>query len=331
MAMNTLPFEKTNRKILIKKKSETSDKFGCDPNNRPVDILMDYGIINVDKPKGPTSHQVTAYIKDILNVKKAGHSGTLDPKVTGVLPTAVGRGTRIVQTLLIAGKEYVCLMHIHAKIDEKEIRKTMEEFIGRIEQMPPVKSAVKRQLRKRTIYYLKILDIKDQDVLFKVGCEAGTYIRKYCHDIGIALGVGAHMAELRRTKVAGFDEETLVSVNDIKDALWYYKNKGNEKYIRHVIHPIEVAVEHLPKVWVMDTTVGSLCHGANLKIPGISKLHSDIQKNDMVAIMTLKNELVCIGEAKMISKDIMKKSKGLAVFVNKVFMLPGVYPKIEKK
>ena len=326
-----LPFEKTNRKVLIKKKAETSDKFGCDPFKRSVDELINYGIINIDKPKGPTSHQVTAYAKEILGLKKAGHSGTLDPKVTGVLPTAIGRGTRVVQTLLIAGKEYVCLMHIHAKIEKDEIKKTMEEFIGRIEQMPPVKSAVKRQLRKRSIYYLDILDIQDQDVLFRVGCEAGTYIRKLCHDIGKDLGVGAHMSELRRTKVASFGEDSLVPLNDIKDSLLYYKEEGNEKYIRHVIQPVEAAVKHLPKIWVLDTTVNSLCHGSNLKVPGVSKLHSDIKLNDVVAVMTLKDELVCIGLAKMISKDIMKKKKGIVVFVNKVFMLPGIYPKIEKK
>ncbi len=327
----TLPFEKTNRKILIKRDSETSDKFGCDPFNRKVDELINFGIINIDKQKGPTSHQVTAYAKEILGVKKAGHSGTLDPKVTGVLPIAIGRGTRIVQTLLIAGKEYICLMHLHKKAEESHIKATMKSFIGKIEQMPPVKSAIKRRLRKRTIYYLDILDIKDQDILFRVGCEAGTYIRKLCHDIGVKLGAGAHMAELRRTKVASFGEDSLVTLNDVKDSLWYYKNENNEKYIRHVIQPIEVAVSHLPKVWVLDTTVESLCHGANLKIPGISKLHSDIKLGDIVAVMSLKEELVCIGEAKMISKEIMKKSKGLCVIVNKVFMLPGTYPRIEKK
>ncbi len=326
-----LPFEKIERKVLTKKQAETSDKFGCDPNNRSVDELINYGIINIDKQKGPTSHQVTAYAKDILKINKAGHSGTLDPKVTGVLPTAIGRGTRVVQTLLIAGKEYVCLMYLHKKADENHIRATMKSFVGRIEQMPPVKSAIKRQLRKRSIYYLDILDIKDQSVLFRVGCEAGTYIRKLCHDIGKQLGIGAHMSELRRTKVACFTEESLVTLNDIKDSLWYYQNEGNEKYIRHVIQPIEFGVRHIPKIWVLDTTVNSLCHGANLKIPGISKLHSDIKKGDIIAVMTLKDELVCIGESITTSKDIMKNNKGLCVIINKVFMLPGIYPRIEKK
>ena len=219
----------------------------------------------------------------------------------------------------------------HKKADENHIRATMKSFVGRIEQMPPVKSAIKRQLRKRSIYYLDILDIKDQSVLFRVGCEAGTYIRKLCHDIGKQLGIGAHMSELRRTKVACFTEESLVTLNDIKDSLWYYQNEGNEKYIRHVIQPIEFGVRHIPKIWVLDTTVNSLCHGANLKIPGISKLHSDIKKGDIIAVMTLKDELVCIGESITTSKDIMKNNKGLCVIINKVFMLPGIYPRIEKK
>tara|TARA_Y100000034_G_scaffold22546_2_gene26004 strand:+ start:9215 stop:10204 length:990 start_codon:yes stop_codon:yes gene_type:complete len=329
--MTNLPFIKLNRNVLTKKQSETSDKFGCDPYNRPVKELLNYGIINIDKPKGPTSHQVTAYAKDILGLKKAGHSGTLDPKVTGVLPTAIGRGTRIVQTLLIAGKEYVCLMHLHKKVDKDKIKQVMNNFLGVIDQLPPVKSAVKRRLRQRTIYYLDVLDIKDQDVLFKVGCEAGTYIRKLCHDIGLQLNTGAHMAELRRTKVATFSEDTLVTMNDIKDSFWYFNNENNEKFIRHVIKPIEVAVDHLPKVWVLDTSVNSLCHGASLKIPGISKLHDNIEVDDMVAVMTLKNELVCIGNAKITSKHMFKRNRGLAVTINKVFMLPGIYPRIENK
>lgn len=328
---NDLPFEKIDRKVLIKKKAETSDKFGGDPFKRPVDELINYGIINVDKPKGPTSHQVTAYVKQILGLTKAGHSGTLDPKVTGVLPVALGRATKVLQALLTAGKEYVCLMHIHSPVDDIQIRKAINTFIGSINQLPPVKSAVKRQLRKRNIYYLNILEIKDQDVLFVVGCEAGTYIRKLCHDIGLELGVGANMAELRRTKVANFDESTLVALNDICDALWYYKNENNEKYIRQVIKPVEISVTHLPKIWVMDTTVDSLCHGANLKVPGIAKLHSNIDKKDIVAIMTLKDELICTGVAEMISKEMVKSARGVAVIISKVFMLPGTYPKIEKK
>lgn len=331
MKENLLPFERIERKILVKKESETSDKYGCAPSARSTEKLLDFGIINIDKPKGPTSHQVSAYIQKILGVKKGGHSGTLDPKVTGVLPTAVGAGTRIVQALLVAGKEYICIMHIHKEVDEKRLRECMGKFIGKITQLPPLKSAVKRQVRSRKIYYLEILDILDHDVLFVVGCQAGTYIRKLCHDMGKELGTGAHMAELRRTKAGPFNESTLVTMHDLTDAYWYWKNEGNDKLIRQAVQPIENAVAHLGKVWVMDTTVNSICHGAALALPGLSKLHSEIEEGQTIAIMSLKDEIIALGTAKMTSKDMMSKDKGIAVKTEKVFMEPETYPKMPRK
>jgi len=330
--MPKLPFEKIKREIIVKKQAETNPEYGCKPNKRPVKELIQYGVINIDKPKGPTSHQVSDYVQRILNIDKSGHSGTLDPAVTGILPIASGRATRIVQTLLKAGKEYVGIMHLHKKVNEKTINKACKEFIGKIKQLPPIKSAVKRIEREREIYYFEILEIDEKDVLFRVGCEAGTYIRKLCFDIGKKLGIGAHMAELRRTKAGPFSEDNkLVTLQDLADAYWFWKNEDNEKYIRHCIQPIEVAVSHLPKIWIMDSAVNSLCHGADLKIPGIIKFESLIQKEEPVAVMTIKNELIAIGITKMNSEDIKKKEKGIVVKVRKVFMKPGAYPKINQQ
>ena len=330
MEKDLLPFEKIQRKILVRKKSVTSSKFGCDPNNRPVKELINYGIVNIDKPPGPTSHQVSAYLQKILNISKAGHSGTLDPGVTGVLVIATDRATRVVQTLLKAGKEYVGLMHIHKEIPEHEIYQVCNDFVGKIMQMPPIKSSVKRRLRERQIYYFDILEIEGKDVLFKVGCQAGTYIRKLVHDIGQKLGCGAHMAELRRTKASPFNESTnLVTLQDLTDAFYYYE-QGNEKYLKYCIQPIENAVKHLLKIYVLDSAVDSLCHGANLNVPGISKLELGIGIGDIVAVITLKGELICYGTAKLDSQEMLSE-KGLAVKIEKVFMLPGTYPKVEKQ
>lgn len=327
--MNKLPFENLKREIIIKKESATSDKFGLSPEKRSIRQIIEYGIININKPSGPTSHQVSAYVRDILKIKKAGHSGTLDPKVTGVLPIALGKATKATQYLLTAGKEYVALMHIHDSVPEEKIRKTVSEFIGKITQLPPLRSAVKREYRERDVYYLEILEIDDQDVLFKVGCQAGTYIRRLIDDIGKRLGTGAHMAELRRTKAGPFDESTSITLQDLRDAFVFYE-KGDETELKKIIQPVENAVAHLPKIWVFDTTVDSLCHGASLNLPGISKLESGIKINDYVAIMTLKNELIAIGKAKMTSEEMEKKEKGLAVVLERVFMEPGIYPKINK-
>lgn len=324
-----LPFEKISRKILVRKEAETNPSLGCNPEERPTEEIINYGIVNVDKPKGPTSHQVSDYVQKILGISKSGHSGTLDPAVTGILPVATGRATRVVQTLLTAGKEYVAIMHLHKGVEEEKLRETIKShFIGKIRQLPPIKSSVKRQMRTRSVYYLDILEIDGKDVLFRTGTEAGTYIRKLIHDIGQKLKIGAHMAELRRTKAGPFDESTSFTLQELRDAYYFWKEERNEKFLRKIIQPVENGVQHLPKVWIFDTTAESLCHGVDLKVPGISKLNDGILQDDAVAIMTLKGELVALGTAGIDSEGMLGE-KGIAVRTEKVFMQPGIY-KIEK-
>ncbi|MBI3051156.1 RNA-guided pseudouridylation complex pseudouridine synthase subunit Cbf5 [Candidatus Woesearchaeota archaeon] len=326
--MGLLPFETEHRKIQVRKQAEPSEKYGFWPDKRPAELLVDSGVVNIDKPAGPTSHQVSSYVKQILGIRKAGHSGTLDPNVTGVLPIGLAASTKISHVLLTAGKEYVCLMHIHKEKSEQEIRQACSQFLGKIKQLPPVKSAVKRQLRERSIYYLDILEIEGKDVLFRVGCQAGTYIRKLTDDIGKLIG-GAHMAELRRTRAGPFDEKSLVTLQDLADAVYYWK-EGNDRYLRHCIQPVETAVRHLPKVWVLDSAVDSLAHGASLKVPGISRVETGIREGDIVAVLTLKGELVCYGTARLGTQG-MLGDRGIAVKPERVFMPAGVYPRMEKE
>src|SRR3989344_9384530 len=328
--MQKLPFENVRREELVRKNAQTSLKFGIRPEQRTVGQLLDYGIVNIDKPRGPTSHQVSAYVKQILGISKAGHSGTLDPAVTGVLPVALGRSTKIAQLLLLAGKEYMTVMHVQKPVPEGRLHNTISQFVGTIIQLPPVKSAVKRQLRPRNVYYVDILEVDGQDVLFRVGCQAGTYIRKLCHDIGQKLGTGAHMAELRRTKVGHFNEGNIVTLQDLKDAYWFWKNEGNEKFIRKCILPMEQACLGLGKIYLLDSAVDTICHGANLAVPGIARLETGIEKDSQVALMTLKGELIALGKSLMSSKDIHSAGKGLAVKTDKVFMPAGTYPKMQK-
>lgn len=326
--MHSLPFEKRRAKILVKRQAETDINFGCVPEQRPTDVLVNYGIINLNKPAGPTSHQVSDYVQRIIHIDKAGHSGTLDPGVTGVLPTALGNATRIVQMLLTAGKEYVGIMHLHDEVPTKELETAIKKFTGKIMQLPPLRSAIKRELRQREVYYFDVLEVQGKDILFKVGCEAGTYIRKLCHDLGLALKVGAHMAVLHRTKAGPFTDQDYVTLQDLEDAYHYWKNENNDKLLRHCIKSVESGVAHLPKIWVQDSAVDTICHGATLKIPGIVKLENDIEKGKLVAIMTLKNELVALGEAQDSAEELLKLERGQAVKTHKVFMLPGTYPRL---
>jgi len=326
-----MPWERIKRQILIRTKSRSNKDHGKKPSERSIQELLESGIINLNKPSGPSSHQVSSYVQKILNIKKSGHSGTLDPRVTGVLPVALGSGTRIVQALLVAGKEYICLMRLHKDAEEKDIRDVCKQFTGKIKQLPPIKSAVKRRWRYRKIYYLDILEIQGRFVLYKVGCQAGTYIRKLCTDIGDKLGTGAHMAQLVRSKAGPFTDKKMVTLQDLRDAFWYFNEKQDEKFLRKCILPIEEATNHLPKVWIRDTTIDSLSHGMDLKTPGIAKVQTEVQVDEMMAVLSLKGELVALGTAKMISKDMETKEKGLAVKINKVFMKPGTYPRSKKK
>ena len=313
---------------LIKSKSKTNPDYGCNPYERPIEEYISKGVINLDKPSGPSSHEVDSWVKRILHVNKTGHGGTLDPKVTGVLPIGIDSATRVSQLLLPAGKEYVCLMTMHKEMPEDQIYEIFDQFTGKIYQTPPVKSAVKRELRVRTIYYATIYEIKGKDVLFRIGCEAGTYIRTFCHDIGEALGCGAHMAELRRTRAGPFNErnDDLVNLHDLTDAYHFWVEDGDESYLRNAIKPMEVAAEHLPQIFIKDSAVEAICQGAKLAAGGISMLSKGIKRRDLVAIKSLKGELIASGIALASTEEIMNADSGLVVDTNKVFMQPGVYP-----
>ncbi len=308
-----LPYEKKEREILVRQ--ETIGRYGQPPEKRPLALQMQYAIVNIDKPKGPTSHQVSHYVQEILGLKKAGHSGTLDPAVTGVLPTALGKATRLVQALLPAGKEYIAVMHLHKEAKPDHIKQVCKQFTGKIRQMPPKKSAIKRQWRFRSVYELEILEIDGQDVLFRISCEAGTYIRKWIHDVGAKLG-GAHMAQLRRIRAGPFTESTLITLQDLADAVHYHE-KGQDALLRKCLLPVETAVEHLPKVWVVDEIIPKLIHGMDVFAENVAKTE-DVEHDEHVAVMTLQGELIALGQATMTGKK-MVKEEGTAVKIQKVF------------
>ncbi|MEM2900091.1 MAG: RNA-guided pseudouridylation complex pseudouridine synthase subunit Cbf5 [Thermoplasmata archaeon] len=314
--------------MLVKTEAVTDERYGKEPAKRSIEEHIRLGVVVLDKPAGPTSHQVSAWVKDILHIEKAGHGGTLDPKVTGVLPIALEDATKAVGTLLVGDKEYVALMRLHKKVDEKEIREVFSEFTGQIYQLPPVRSAVKRQIRKRWIYEMDILEIEGNYVLFRVSCEAGTYIRTLCNDIGEVLGVGAQMSELRRTRTATLTEDEAVTLHELKDAYVDWKENGEEKYIRNAIKPVEVLFAHVPQIFVKDSAVDAIAHGADVSVKGVVKLHEKISREDLVAVMSLKGEGVALGKALMTSREILEKEEGICVNTERVIMRPGVYPKM---
>ena len=319
------------RSVLLKRNGKTDPNYGTPPLQRSLEAHLRLGAINLDKTSGPTSHEVAAWVKRILEIEKAGHSGTLDPKVTGILPVLLGDATRVMDTLLLAGKEYICLMHVHKPQPRKRILEVCQEFTGPIFQKPPLKSSVVKELRIRTIYYLEVLEVDGPYVLMRVGCQAGTYIRKLCFDIGLALGTGANMEELRRTKAGPFrEDETLVTLHMLIDAFVAYKETGDESGLRRVIQPVETALKHLPHLVIADNAVDAICHGAPLAAPGLLSLETDINKGDGVALFTLKGEAVAIARAELTSYEMLASKMGIVAATERVIMEPGTYPKAWK-
>ena len=263
-----------------------------------------------------------------MKCEKVGHGGTLDPYVSGVLPITLGKAVRLTDVVLSSDKEYVCLMRLHADRPEKRVREVISRFVGKIYQLPPVRSAVKRQVRIRTIHEIEILDISGRDVLFRVHCDAGTYVRTLCVDIGDLLGCGANMVELRRTRSGKMTEDRAHSLQDMRDAYIFWQQNGRGEWLRSMLLPMEVLVEPLPKVIVKATAVDAVCHGADLNVQGVHMLDEDIRKNALVAMMTARGELIALGRMSMSTPKVMSSTTGRAVETTRVFMEPGHYPRM---
>lgn len=301
------------------------NKLGKYIETRTISEHIKNGFINLDKPAGPTSHEVVSIVKKILDIEKAGHSGTLDPQVTGVLPIGLLNSTKILSTLLLSPKKYICNMFMHGTHDIKEIKDIFAYYNGTIYQVPPLKSNVVKQLRMRKVYDISFLEKNQQNVLFAVESQAGTYIRTLCKDIGRSLGSFAYMKELRRIQTGPFSEYNVVSLHQLFDAWSDFKEEKNEEKIRQVIVPVEIAVTHLPLVYVRDSAIRSVCHGIDLKIPGILG-YEKFDANQIVRLLTAKGELIGIGKGIQSSKIIKTQKSGLIIHPHKIIMDRNHYP-----
>jgi H/ACA ribonucleoprotein complex subunit 4 len=232
----------------------------------------------------------------------------------------------------LAGKEYVCVMKLHSDVPEDKVTKVLDEFQGPLYQRPPVRSSVKRQLRTRTIYYIDFFEMDERKVLFKVGCEAGTYIRKLCYDVGEVLGCGAHMQELRRTRVGPFvEDKSLVTLHDLSYLFSQWQETKDEGMLRKFVYPMEKALELMPKINVRDSAVDALCHGAHLTAPGVLSLDAGIKIGDTVAVFTQKGEAVTMSKAFVSSEKMLKMDHGFVAKTQRVLMPRGMYPKMWRK
>ena len=279
------------------------------PADRSLDSLRRFGVVNLDKPPGPSAHQVTAWVRDLTGVDRAAHAGTLDPKVTGCLPVLLGEATRLAQVFLEGVKEYVAVLELHGPVPT-DLHDVIAEFEGSLYQKPPRKSAVTRRLRVREVYALDVLDSRERQVLLRIRCEPGTYIRKLCHDLGLALGTGGHMGHLRRTATSPFDDGSLVTMYDLADALAFAKGgegETDEGPLREVVAPAERALVHLPRVTIAPSAAEQVATGAPVYAPGVISVEPatepvadngtgvDVDEGDLLACYTPDGSAVCLG------------------------------------
>ncbi|WP_177171914.1 RNA-guided pseudouridylation complex pseudouridine synthase subunit Cbf5 [Halohasta litchfieldiae] len=276
------------------------------PEERSAAELLSFGVVNLDKPAGPSAHQVAGWVRDLTAeavadldpdmppVDRAAHAGTLDPKVTGCLPMLLGDATRMAQVFLEGRKEYVSVLELHAHAPTN-LESVLDEFEAPLYQKPPRKSAVSRRLRVREIHELELLDLTDRQALIRMQCESGTYVRKLCHDLGLALGTGAHMGHLRRTATDPFDDSSLVNLQSFTDALTFATEDGYEDLLREIVQPAERALRHLPSVEIAPSAAREVATGAPVYAPGVISADSEIDDGALVACYTPDESAVCLG------------------------------------
>jgi H/ACA ribonucleoprotein complex subunit 4 len=304
---------------------------GMSPLKRVLGEYMRYGAINLDKPANPSSHEVVAWIKRIFRVEKTGHSGTLDPKVTGCLIVCIDRATRLVKAQQSAGKEYVGIVRLHSAIEnETKLYKAIETLTGALFQRPPLIAAVKRQLRIRTIYESKLIEYDPARHLgvFWVSCEAGTYVRTLCVHLGLLVGTGGHMQELRRVRSGILSEnQNMVTMHDLLDAQYLYDQSKDESYLRRVVMPLEVLLTNYKRVVVKDSAVNAICYGAKLMIPGLLRFADDIESGDEIVMITTKGEAIAVGIAQMTTAVMATVDHGVVAKIKRVIMERDTYPR----
>lgn len=271
------------------------------------------GIINVLKPPGMTSHDVVYFIRKVLNTKKVGHTGTLDPEAAGVLPVCVGKATKVVQFLTDKRKSYRANIKFGAttdtcdsygklikeygpvKIEQKELVEVLKSFTGTISQKPPIYSALKVKGKKlyeyaregkeveiaeRTveIYELKLVDmISEDEAMIDVICSKGTYVRTLCYDIGEAIGCGAYMSQLVRLESEPFAIECSHTLEEIKSA-------ASKNRLECIIESVELLFKGYKAIVIKQSALNSITNGNPLFEQGIHKGYEAINENDAVSL-----------------------------------------------
>jgi tRNA pseudouridine55 synthase len=297
----------------------------------PVDARLREGaFLLVDKPRGPSSHQVTAWVRDLIGVPVAGHAGTLDPNVSGLLWVGVGPALKLLPLVLEFPKRYVASVVLHGEASAREVSRVLAEFTGPIYQTPPVRSAVKRERRVRTVHRLTLLETEGPRLLLDLTADSGTYVRTLAVDVGEALGLGGHMEELRRVATGPFREEASVPLAAIADAA-AARAEGNPAPMLELLHPIGEVWREFPTVVVKEGAASAIAHGAGLASGGILALPKPFSRGAHVALVSRSGELIATGVALRGSEEVGHVKHGWVVDGTRVFVDPARFPTLWQK
>tara|TARA_B100000003_G_scaffold38249_1_gene32458 strand:- start:1143 stop:2102 length:960 start_codon:yes stop_codon:yes gene_type:complete len=283
---------------------------GLNPEELTIEQRLASGFILLDKPPGPTSHQIASWVRDLLGLERLGHGGTLDPFATGVLPLMAGKSMKLTKGILKTDKTYIAVLKFAQETNIDSLNEVIDKLTGRIYNVPPEISAVKVQVRTRKIYKFELIENNSKQAIVRIFCEAGTYIRTIARDMGLLLGYNVELKELRRENSGRFNLTDCVTLQEIADAVWLWKECDNSAALEKIIHPTEKLLLDKPYIIVKDSAASALCHGAPLLRPGLIEVSDTLSSGLEVAAFTSKNEIVGIVKMSKGFTEISSESSG---------------------
>ena len=313
--------------IELDKEAKTDDAIGAYPDQKTIEQRLESGFFLLDKGAGPTSHQVAAWVRDMLELPRLGHGGTLDPFATGVLPLMAGKSMRLTKQILEHNKTYIAVFRFKNEVEPDALSTVMEQLTGRIYNVPPEISAVRVQVRTRKIHDFSLLDQSSKHIVARIRCEAGTYIRTMARDMGLLLDQPVELKELRREDSGRFKLEDCVQLHEIADAIWLWKECNDGEALSRMLHPTEKLLVDLPRIVVKDSAVAALAHGAPLLRPGLVSIPDDLSSGQNVLVTSIKGEAVCFVKVNTDSESISKMERGEIARPSAVLMNDDVYPR----
>jgi H/ACA ribonucleoprotein complex subunit 4 len=308
--------------------AKTNPAHGCNPYDRSLGELLECGVIIIDKPPGPTSHQLTAWARNLLGIARIGHGGTLDPFATGLLTLLCGRATRLTAVLLQKPKRYIAVLRFKDEVDKDRISGLLDSLTGETYNVPPKESAVKVQVRTRVIRLAQLVDVDDASRVFIVSfhCDAGTYVRTLAKDIGLLMGTGCELLELHREGTGGFDDSMACTMQQLTDAAFLWREHDEDRGLARILVPVESILDDLPRIVVKDGEVAALSHGAPLARPGVVSAPKGLPVGSSALISSLKGEVVALATLSVATDSLPGMKTGQVATSQTVMMPSGVYP-----